>query len=713
MIRKTYNKYYNKKFDFPLIINKSELNIFIETQLYFDDTYKENVKLKNEDDNIKLLELDIYKKFDRESILTTLDYIFNKLKTGIFVKIENNQLSHFITLYNVDYENDFSEQLKFKEGNVHNYYKEKQKYYKNKISKINTNLKKWNSINCLLRNELEDYGATERYLIEFYDMINKTCRNRVVNNCIFFINRKDFPNLKKDYTEPDEHIWDREDKKLNEKYINKTFVPILTQSSKKNFCNLLIPTGDDWDFITNQFEEYKRDENFKLLDWKDRKNCVIWRGMGTGCGNDFETNMRLKLSKLSQTLNKDYLDAGIVKLTKRDKKLFNKKYVEFQKDIDIKYSNYIDRYEQMNYKFTINIEGNSSAYRYGSLFNLGFCILNVESDYKLWFEQWLIPYTHYIPIKHNLDDLEEKIKWCLDNDDKCYKISKNAMEFYNKYFNKDFIYDYLSNLFNTISNKYDMKNMTPIYLEDYIKKGLNLYKDIKCDVENINMNDMKIQINNKNTIIIVPYRDNKFQDRKKQLELFKKHYENYNVLIVEQSDDNRKFNRGALLNIGFLYCYKNYDYIIFHDVDILTPHDIINKCYFVDIKGSLHLGNITNKCIGCNLFFGAINKFDVESFKKINGFPNTFWGWGDEDVVLFYRCCYMNVNIYKPKLNTIVKELEHTNTNKIKELTNLTRYEKRIYDIKNYNIDGLLNTNYYIVNTINDNNYKKITVIIK
>ena len=41
----------------------------------------------------------------------------------------------------------------------------------------------------------------------------------------------------------------------------------------------------------------------------------------------------------------------------------------------------------------------------------------------------LIEWEHYVPIKNDFSDLNEKIEWCINNDDKCKKISENANNF--------------------------------------------------------------------------------------------------------------------------------------------------------------------------------------------------------------------------------------------------------------------------------------------
>lgn len=72
--------------------------------------------------------------------------------------------------------------------------------------------------------------------------------------------------------------------------------------------------------------------------------------------------------------------------------------------------------------------------------------------------------------------------------------------------------------------------------------------------------------------IIVPYRN-----RPKQLEKFKtylkQYLENrgyeYFIIVVEQADD-KSFNRGKLLNVGFKEAVRRRcDYVVFHDVDML------------------------------------------------------------------------------------------------------------------------------------------------
>jgi len=132
--------------------------------------------------------------------------------------------------------------------------------------------------------------------------------------------------------------------------------------------------------------------------------------------------------------------------------------------------------------------------------------------------------------------------------------------------------------------------------------------------------------------VIVPYRN-----REEHLTIFKQSIKEYlnktnitfELIIVEQYDD-KPFNRGKLLNIGFLEAEKlGCSYVVFHDVDILP----IKADYsFSDIPIHLATDNIPFES-----YFGGVTIFPLKDFIEANGFPNEYWGWGFEDDELLRR----------------------------------------------------------------------------
>jgi hypothetical protein len=158
--------------------------------------------------------------------------------------------------------------------------------------------------------------------------------------------------------------------------------------------------------------------------------------------------------------------------------------------------------------------------------------------------------------------------------------------------------------------------------------------------------------------IIVPYRDlHPLQNRSKHLKRFVPHMksflsdmvssgliQNFHVYIVEQSNDQRKFNRGKLLNIGFDYSLKKstkhppkHDIFIFHDVDLL-PQPPLAKWYATPPSKPLHIARVWDRYSNNPKYFGGIVSFSEDDMKKINGYPNNFWGWGGEDDEMQARC---------------------------------------------------------------------------
>lgn len=143
------------------------------------------------------------------------------------------------------------------------------------------------------------------------------------------------------------------------------------------------------------------------------------------------------------------------------------------------------------------------------------------------------------------------------------------------------------------------------------------------------------------TILIVPYRD-----REKHLDYFlSKSYpkindliQNLEIIIVEQAAGNN-FNRGATINIGYLHYNDPNNYYITQDVDT-NPNKISLPYYAQELKDDEFLSIYSYVST-----VGGIAKFKGSDFVKVNGFPNDFWGWGNEDADFMNRIYHYNCNV--------------------------------------------------------------------
>jgi hypothetical protein len=344
-------------------------------------------------------------------------------------------------------------------------------------------------------------------------------------------------------------------------------------------------------------------------------------------------------------------------------------------------------------------------------------VLNIVSEYKLWFEPFLEDRVHCIFIKHDLSDLEEIMTWCLNHDKECEKIAENGRNFYAKYFTKEFVYDYLSDIFNTTSSLIGQKyykdiphefvsysNIIKPEMEKYTKRHVLKYDVIKSK-NNI--------LQNTKTILIVPFRENKYQNRAEQLQTFIQHYNAIKIpiLIVTQSDDGRGFNRGALLNIGYDFLSrigvlkeKKIRYVIMHDVDLIFPVDFVER-YYGYKKDIVHFGkNVKNYYDYPNFLGGAI-QFSTHMFEKINGFPNHIYGWGGEDDALRARIASQGEEedkiVYRPKEEKMDAEIPlgtgQKETKDIEELKAKYKNEDLLLDEMIWKMNGLNTIHYKIL----------------
>jgi hypothetical protein len=230
---------------------------------------------------------------------------------------------------------------------------------------------------------------------------------------------------------------------------------------------------------------------------------VMFRGAATGCGLTEKTNQRIQISLISK-LYPELIDAGLTSFNSRlkidptngycdyinlehvlDQNVFDL-YKDLKQDLngskqdkglkqfkikDLK-SNFIEMDQQIRYKYILDIEGHTAAYRLPKLLSMHVVVLKVDSPWYIWIQSDIMPKklvglyhneinttnvsdVHYVRIRTkdnviSLKDLLSCIDWLKKNDSLAQKIAENGFNYFMSFLRVDGICDYMQKVINQI-----------------------------------------------------------------------------------------------------------------------------------------------------------------------------------------------------------------------------------------------------------------------
>lgn len=394
----------------------------------------------------------LFSKGNGMSVTNTFNYIFNKFKKGIFVQIRNGEVSVFLPFSKHNFINEWSHLIELNpkyeswESFFRYIYTREGRDFK--PQRVNKFIDRWYANNALIRYEFPIHENDSGVAV-VSDMFKELCKHCEVPDMEFFVNKRDFPLLRKNKSESYDFIFGDEQPLISHNYNN--YAPILSMCSTTEHTDIPIPTWDDWgrvcSFENKFFPKLPNSSYSHMFDvkWENRKNEAIFRGSSTGFGTTEKDNMRLKVARMSQEDTTGLLNAGITKWNLRPRKIKNTPYFDTIHS-DLPLVDFVGVEEQASYKYIINIDGHVSAYRLSMELSMGCCILLVQSKFRLWYSHLLKPWVHYVPVKEDCSDLLEQIQWCVNNDDRAREIAQNAREFYDKHLSKMGMLQYLQAL---------------------------------------------------------------------------------------------------------------------------------------------------------------------------------------------------------------------------------------------------------------------------
>lgn len=395
-----------------------------------------------------------------KSLENTLRYIFELLHHQCYMVCINNNnvlmckldMQTTAPLFREIIEKNTTEDSLMENPNVT---RQQSKYIREQVDK---NIDSMRVMQCVVKPFSKSSSSTEKNN-EYLELM----RGLELPDGVFIFNLTDAVILRNDGKSPFTMVTGKTD--LGEYNFDK-HLPILSISGQRNYLDIPIPNYDDVMYVLktpNRFKGGKPDPNL-VTDWEYKKyDKAVFRGGPTGCGYTELTNMRIKIAQMRSPLLDAKLSAKAGTETIDTKSIrFDPKYGLGMLNTSIQTtSNFLNMKEQSLYKYIVHIDGNVNAYRLLTTMTTGSLVLRVTSQYTSWVDHLLQHKVHYVPVKADLSDLLDVIRWCRQNDDRCREIAKNGREMAQSMLSKQFIQSYLQTILFTSASQTEREREQP------------------------------------------------------------------------------------------------------------------------------------------------------------------------------------------------------------------------------------------------------------
>ncbi|KAJ6623262.1 glycosyl transferase family 90-domain-containing protein [Mycena sp. CBHHK59/15] len=161
--------------------------------------------------------------------------------------------------------------------------------------------------------------------------------------------------------------------------------------------------------------------------WENKKSQIYWRGMSNGgmiLGDNYHHFARFKLADMARK-HPDLMDVAITR--------FAETLCEEGCDRDAVVAEYNitgdsqPREDLYRYKYAIDVDGTTFSGRYLGLLRSGSLVFKA-TIFEEYFDDWLVPYEHFVPVLPDLSDLVQKIKWANSHPEEARLIQQKGLE---------------------------------------------------------------------------------------------------------------------------------------------------------------------------------------------------------------------------------------------------------------------------------------------
>lgn len=365
-----------------------------------------------------------------DELWNTLCYLYFHMRCCIYARIEDGKLVSFVPFCNGTYYNNWPS-VRVQPGAD-----EKESSYPGYIENTALWWANGGTVGCLMKWP-KIWGSF--FVDELVDILRRIAP--LVGFAEMFINKRDFPLLRKDRLEayPHPFLPQSPPSIMVSSWLSSTtlaratarerdamtFSPILSFYTNDQFEDLPFPVTQDWKLLLSSPSEECG------MPWKERADRAFFRGSASGYGVTVETNPRLVLAMMGH-VDPENFDCRLTSWNKR---------LKFQHDgtvacidptkfpFQASRKNYVPMDRQAAYRYIFYVDGNVGASRLGALLALGSTVIVVRSDAP---EVWLLRYAragiHYVSAD-SVSSLPSVLKWCRENEEECERIADRGRRF--------------------------------------------------------------------------------------------------------------------------------------------------------------------------------------------------------------------------------------------------------------------------------------------
>ena len=349
-------------------------------------------------------------KPSRDAARNTLRYLFFRQRCGVYAKVRRNAVFCLVPFANPRHENDWPTRP----------------WMDACAADANLPPHRWWSNGHVLCNQQPRHVWGLHFMRELSDMLEAACRAYRIDDVDFCINKRDFPQLRRDGQDPCPYA--APGPPLSE-HFGRDHIPVVSfYSSESAWADVLWPLPEDWTLAQEAPPQGSP-------TWARRKDALVFRGSATGHGTTPATNRRLRLAAMRDEAAG--LDVGVVSWNDRWK-CTDRGTAPRRPDpaalrrAGVRLVPRLDMAQQREYRYVLYVAGHCAANRYSALLRQGSVILKVDdpddTPSQLWFFHRLEPWKDHVPVKADLSDLRQQLQWCRDHPSECAAMVRRCRQ---------------------------------------------------------------------------------------------------------------------------------------------------------------------------------------------------------------------------------------------------------------------------------------------